>query len=373
MNNVLSFPNPAPPVDATEAATPPPSQAEAFGERCLDAFVARGLSKGYTSLYLSNACHQVRKFLEWSGKDLTTATEGDFESWSRHLRIERKLARATQRTYQNAIRVIFSFVAQRTELQNECHAQFGRRVILVAHEDNCVTHTVEDDSEHKLPPMTEEEINRFFASMDDRIERAEIEAPRTVRALERDKALFYTIYISGIRASECAALTVHDFRPSTDIPEMGKYAYINVTAGKASKGSGARQRQVLLTHIDYIAVIEWYLINFRPQYTPKPHAPHALFYSERGNQISLSSIDERFKLHLKASGIDSHEYTPHSLRRSMVTHEIMRSGTEFARNKAGHGSSSVTQIYGQVPMEHYRLTARNLVRQQIKDIGTKAP
>lgn len=370
MSSVVAFPGNS--AAAAQIPDQPNDDAIAkFTAHCLDRYFTRKTARGFTETYLTRCCRQTLRFLEWADRSIVTATEYDFERWCAHLARELKLRRSTQRAYQNAVRSVFDYIVSRKELQNECQATFGRTVTLVAHGDNCIIHSVEDESAHNRPPMTDDEINTFFANLDARIEHAEIYAPRTVRALERDKALYYAMYIMGIRSCEARALNITDFRPSPDIPELGPYAYVNITNGKGANGSGPRERQVLITHTGFVPVMDWYLERCRPLYADsiKTENKYALFVSEQGNRLSQSTIDARFKEHLEAAGIDTHKYSPHSLRRSMITHEIMRSSTDFARNKAGHTNAATTHIYGQVPLDHHRHQARKLVQNQTSDLG----
>jgi hypothetical protein len=154
--------------------TPESSEINAFTQRCYAQYSDKGASRRFTEAYLTRVCRITQRFLEWTDRTVISATEADFERWSAHLARELKLKPATQRAYQNHVRSFFGFVCKRTQLQNDCQRLFGCRVQLVAHEDNCMVHLTEDDSDHAHPPMTTEEVDRFFFSFDERIEYAEV-------------------------------------------------------------------------------------------------------------------------------------------------------------------------------------------------------
>lgn len=176
-----------------------------------------------------------------------------------------------------------------------------------------------------------------------------------------------------MRASELSALVPDDWRRSPEVPEMGRFGQLHVRYGKGANGSGKRTRLVPTTHAGYPEFLEWYLDEVRPLYKAKARSDEPLFFNERGRRLSVSSIEKSFKRLIILAGLDPTKFSPHSLRRAMCQHELMRAPAEVARAKAGHEDSATTLIYGQVPPEHYRRHHARLIRSQMQDIAARRP
>lgn len=369
--NVLRFPSPS----ATAAPTPAPVDpaVAAFQTRCFDAYRNRCTSRGLTPTYVEKCIGSVLALLRWSGRTLTTVTEADYEAWTTHLAKERGLHSTTQRTYQKGVRQVFKHVVKRQDLQNDAYRLFGQRIELVAHAENSIVHAMEDESAGRRPPLTHDQMEHLFNSIDAAIDRAEIERPRAVRGLQRDYTVIYTGYVYGLRVSELVGLRPDDWRPSPDLPELGRFGLLHVRNGKGSSGSGKRNRLVPTTHATYSSFLQWYLAHVRPLYRADAGPSDPLFFNERGGPLTDASVQKAFKRLMNAAGLDPTLYSPHTLRRSMCQHEMMRAPTELARAKAGHASSATTQIYGQVPAEHLRKSSARLVRKQLREMQEAPP
>ncbi len=344
----------------------------AFQARCFERFKSRHVARGLVEKYSLRCLRTFEYLLLWCQKSLLDVEEADYEAWCQHLAMELRLKQSTQRTYQKGVRQVIKYLHGANDLQNEAMRDFGHRISLFAHSDNSIVHTVEDESAGRLRPMSHEEITRLFKSIDANIEQAVIETPRTVRALCRDKVVIYVMYLYGLRVSEVGALQFEDWRNHPDIPECGDYAYLSVRYGKGAKGSGKRHRLVPTTDVTLVDLMIWYRKQIRPLYKAKPGHENQVFLSEHGVRLSGSSIQARLALHLEAAGFERNQFSPHSLRRAMVTHELMRAGFEFVREKAGHQSARTTQIYGQVPLDHTRHIVRGLICKQLRDLKDRS-
>lgn len=370
MAEILLFKTPAVEHEIPRAAPLDPEIA-AFHGRCFERFKARHVARGLEGKYSHKCLVAMQHLLAWSQKPLFAIEESDYEAWCGHLASERRLRRSTQRTYQKGVRQVIKYLHGSADLQNEALRDFGRRMALFAHPDNSIVHSVEDESAGRLRPMSHEEITILFDSIDRRIEQAVVEAPRTVRSLCRDKVVFYVMYLYGLRVGEVGALEFDDWRPDPGLPECGDYAYLSVRHGKGAKGSGKRHRIVPTTDVMLVDTMLWYRQDVHTLYTAKSGHENRVFLSEQGIGMSGSSIQARFALHLEAAGFERDKFSPHSLRRAMVTHEIMRSSFEFAREKVGHKSARTTQIYGQVPHDHTRQVVRGLIIKQLDDLKNR--
>lgn len=363
MSRIIEFPLPprlaaeSPPADAAAAA---------FEQKCFDAYRSNTGSRGLVDEYTDRCLASVRDLLKWSQKPLAQLTEGDYEAWSTYLARERGILPSTQRTYQKGVRQVFNFLTSRQELQNEAYRLFGSRIELVAHRENSIIHSVEDEAATRRPPLNHDDMTTLLDTIDQLIDVSEVERPRAARGLKRDYAAIYTSYIYGLRISELVALSPESFCACPDLPELGNFGMLRVTHGKGAKGSGKRHRLIPTTHAGYVHFIQWYIDEVRPLYKPDATRREPLFLNERGGSLSDSSLQKSFKALIIAAGLDPDRYSPHSLRRAMVQHEMMRAPAELARAKAGHQSMGTTQIYGQVPPEHHRSITRRLIRKSIE-------
>lgn len=374
MSNVLTFPVTA--LEAPASAPPIDHAVVAFETRCFEAYRNRNTSRGFGDDYADRCLTCVRKLMQHSQKPLGLLTAADYEAWTTHLAKERGLLSTTQRTYQTGVRQVFKHLVARTDLQNEAVKLFGRPIELVAHRENSIVHKLDDEAGSRRPPLSHDQMEQLFEAIDRAIDLAEIERPRAVRALKRDYTMIFTGYVYGLRLSELADLRPDDWRPCPDVPELGKFALLHVRKGKGSKGSGKRSRVVPTSHATYPAFLQWYLTEVRPAYQPGARSNEPLFFSEKAlkhpgdrcQKVSGSTIEKAFKKLVIAAGLDPTIFSPHSLRRSMCQHEMMRAPTEYARAKAGHQSAATTQIYGQVPLEHQRKATSRLIRQQLQNL-----
>jgi site-specific recombinase XerD len=363
MNNVVWMPVAAS-ATLTVAAPVPSPEAVAFETKCFEAVRARLVSRGFVDDYVGRLQKLARRLMGWAGKRLWELTESDFEAWCEDLAKRSGIKRSTQRSYQSGVCQFFKILHAKPEIQNESFRLFGQRIDRVAHKDNCLVHAVDNESEDGRVAMTHEEIDRFFALLDREIAIAVVEHPREVRALQRDKVLFFATYVYGLRISECRGLNIDSWSAVHYLPEMGEYGAVRVI-GKGAKGSGPRPRSIPTDHPGLPELVAWYLKHVRPRYTPKSGHEQALFFSERGARISKQSIESRFKELITRAGLPADKLVPHCLRHTMITHEVMRSSAEFARNKAGQKSIAVTMGYVHIPEEHTQQTVRRLVNAHV--------
>lgn len=370
MSNVVRFPQAA---LATEAAVVAPVQSEAsatFQAMCLNRFLINSKARGHTTDYIKQVLSTVRAFLGKVGP-LETVTEAAYEAWAADCALILNNKRSTQRTKQKHIRKFIEYIHGAQDIQNEATKTFGCRIVLFAHKRNSIIHTTENESERRAPAFTPEELGQFFAQLDADAERAMTESPREVRALLRDKAMFFVFQEFGIRVSEVGGITWGDWDADPRIANCGPYARLHIRHGKGARGSGKRHRVVPTTHPQVREVMEWYQAKVYPLFgiEPTPNAP--VFPSERRKGISRGEVAGRFTRALEAAGLGGRDLTPHSLRRYMVTTAVLRAGHEFARHKAGHKSGTTTQLYTHIPFDQYVTQAKRLVDQVVEQATTR--
>lgn len=160
--------------------------------------------------------------------------------------------------------------------------------------------------------MSRNEIVRFLESIDNL----------------RDRAIFETIYGSGIRLSEAAHLRVQDI----DSEGMRLFVY----QGKCNK-----DRYTLLSQRN-LEVLRNYWKEYRPN-----HPEGYLFYTKNGknHRITDRAIQDAFYKYRKRAGL-SDTFSVHTLRHCFATH-LIESGVDVCRIKQllGHTHIQSTTFY----------------------------
>ena len=337
-------------------ASPPASVLAPDDQRLFDEIVAAWVQRRTGALRhhiksVTRDASIVRDFTAHSALPPWAWTEDAFDAWCQHLAHDRKLQVSSQRHYQGAIRVFLDYLTGNVKFRNDIRRLYGKEPCQICNDENCIPHNVENErsTQHERRALTHSEIDRFFEG----IRKASLEAGRfhgkDFNPLRRDNALFYLIYTGGLRISEALGLNVTSFEPNPNQPALGAFGFIHVW-GKGSRGSGPRFRAVPVTHHDLPAMMDWYIQKVRPEFLryADPNEP-ALFLSERGRRLVISSAEARFQKCLQICGLDGLGLTPHCLRHSSVTHEALRFSTEAVRRKHGHSNAAVTQGYMHIP------------------------
>lgn len=161
----------------------------------------------------------------------------------------------------------------------------------------------------------------------------------------RDNVIIELLFLTGIRIGELVALNVDD----VDLGERR----IAIT------GRGTRERAISLTSdfvvealADYVA-----LRNERPLDTD------ALFVGRSGTRLTIYSIENIFKKHVRIAEIKRH-ITPHALRHTMAA-MLVGSGANLrdVQEILGHASILSTQVYTKLPSGRSRRASADLRRQ----------
>ena len=137
------------------------------------------------------------------------------------------------------------------------------------------------------------------------------------------KAIFMTIYGSGLRVSEAANLKISDID--------SKNMRILIRSGK-----GKRDRYAMLPESTLNALRDYY-----KQYRPKEW----LFWTWNKNKMSMRPIQDAFGTAIEKSGLQKH-MTVHTLRHAFATH-LLESGTNLIAIKQlmGHIRLDTTAWY----------------------------
>ncbi len=332
----------------------PVKDAELFAE-IVEGYSARRLGAlRHKEVSVNGDLAQVHDLFNFTGKPPWMWTEDDFEQWCAVLGLEKKVAIATQRKYQNAIKNFLVYLVENVKFRNDIHRLYGIYPSQICHSENCIPHLIERELTKERQPLKHEQIETLFDAFDEAIQEAGKFGSKDLRPLQRDKALFFTLYAQGIRASEALGLNLGSFQPNPHFPEFGDFGYTSVW-GKGSKGSGPKHRMVPVTHVLLPQLLQWYIDHVRPHFLRNADPNEiALFLSERGKRMGLSTFEARFQHIIHIAGLGGMGFTPHCMRHSSVTHESLRFSTEAVRIKHGHVYSATTQGYNHTPDDFVR-------------------
>ncbi|MEN6357906.1 MAG: site-specific tyrosine recombinase XerD [Armatimonadota bacterium] len=154
----------------------------------------------------------------------------------------------------------------------------------------------------------------------------------------RDKAMFETLYASGLRVSELISLKAEDVNP-----RMGFLKCL---------GKGNKERVVPIGEIagEYIGA---YVDRVRGRLAGINRSEY-LFLSIQGRPMSRVMFWKIIKKYAAKAGITK-SITPHMLRHSFATHLIERGADlRSVQEMLGHASIATTQVYTHVTRDHLR-------------------
>jgi integrase/recombinase XerD len=194
-----------------------------------------------------------------------------------------------------------------------------------------------DPMEHLRAPRSVRPLPRYLTA---RQVDALLEAPDTSTPLGlRDRAVLETLYATGLRVSELAAL---------------KPADVDLRVGVLlCMGKGSKERIVPLGS-EAQRWVSAYLEQVRPRLLRKGRRAAELFLSQRGARLSRMGLWGLVRRHALAVGLQA-TLTPHVLRHSFATHLLER-GADLRALQAmlGHADISTTQIYTHVSRERLK-------------------
>ena len=151
----------------------------------------------------------------------------------------------------------------------------------------------------------------------------------------RDRALFETLFSTGIRVSELVDLNLGD------LDENGEALLV--------RGKGKKERLVPLGSHALLAIRHYLaLAGQDPRFAQKMNADggdSALFVNKHGTRLSSRSVRRKLDKYLRQVGLDP-TISPHTLRHSFATH-LLENGADLrsVQELLGHQSLSTTQIY----------------------------
>jgi integrase/recombinase XerD len=159
----------------------------------------------------------------------------------------------------------------------------------------------------------------------------------------RDRALLETLYATGCRVSEVAALQLNDVKLD--------FGFCQCT------GKGDKQRIVPLGR-KAKAALEEYLSGQRPQLARRQPAAPWVFLNRLGGRLTRVMIWILVKKYVYRAGLPS-VASPHTLRHSFATH-MLAGGADLrlVQEMLGHSNIATTQLYTHVDRGRLRAIHR---------------
>jgi tyrosine recombinase XerC len=139
----------------------------------------------------------------------------------------------------------------------------------------------------------------------------------------RDKAIFETLYSTGIRVSELVGLDIEDVDFISNIVRV--------------MGKGRKERLVPIGD-KALEVIQHYLDQ-------RPQKKNILFLNKNGTRLTARSVSNIINKYVNREAMAQH-VTPHMFRHSFATH-LLNHGADLrsVQELLGHVNLSTTQIY----------------------------
>lgn len=149
----------------------------------------------------------------------------------------------------------------------------------------------------------------------------------------RDNVILELLFSTGIRIGELVALNVGD----VDLDRKQIQITGRATRGRLVTLASDEVREAMRNYLD--------LRGERTLSTP------ALFVGRSGTRLTIYSIENIFKKHVRLAEIKRH-VTPHSLRHTMAA-MLVSSGTDIreVQEILGHASILSTQVYTRLPIQ----------------------
>jgi integrase/recombinase XerD len=305
-----------------------------------------------------------------------------------HLVGERNLARNTQRSYRDTLRLLLPDVAQRagkpidrltvTDLSAEHVRQFlgdleekRKCAIVTRNQRLAAVHALARFIGLHAPELIEwcgqvraVPFKKAPKTLVTYLEKAEMDAllaapNRTTAQGCRDSTLLLFLYNSGARADEAAHVLVGDLQLGLK-PECDPSAVL-------IRGKGNKHRRCPL----WAKTVD----GLRPLVSSRGPREHA-FLNRRGQPLTrfgIHSLVERYarKVATELPSVAKKRVSPHTIRHTTATH-LLRSGVDINTIRAwlGHVSLATTNVYAEVDLE---MKAKALANCEVKEDQAKKP
>lgn len=296
---------------------------------------------------IADRAQVIRRFAAFTNEYPWCWQPAHLDEWVTTLVSERRLAHATVRVYQVALRLFTEYLADaRYGWAAECQARFGTHPVPICHEWNTASHASDYEGRPGRRPFTREELQGLFDYADAQVEAAQTRKRKGALAAYRDATVFKVLYAWGLRRREVVMLDTVDFGRNPAAPQFGRFGLLSVRYGKAVGGQPPRRRSVASVKGWAVEAVADYVANIRPRFGLADHP--ALWVTERGGRLQAADLAARFDVYRAALGLPS-ELGLHCLRHAYVTH-LIEDGADptFVQRQVGHAWASTTAIYAGV-------------------------
>ncbi|HUO04445.1 MAG TPA: tyrosine-type recombinase/integrase [Candidatus Binataceae bacterium] len=152
----------------------------------------------------------------------------------------------------------------------------------------------------------------------------------------RDRAIFETLYSSGLRVSELVGLNWGDIDD-----ELGMVM--------VKQGKGNKDRMAPIGEPALDALSEW---RRTMPIAWEPDGP--VFVNLRGGRLTTRAVEQILERRIQAAGLGT-QITPHGLRHCFATH-MLNNGADLRsiQEMLGHASLATTQRYTHVSVNHLK-------------------
>ena len=305
--------------NAPQANQPDPLAHNAL-VRYLNAHFEHLLARGYSRDTVRARKQSIRRFISWADErgitDPNAVTRPILEQYQRYLYYYRKqdgrpLSLGMQGQYLAPLKTWFAWLVR---------------------EHHIAANPASDLELPKLPKALPKSI-LSVQEVEAILNEAE---PTTIQGL-RDRALLETLYATGLRRTETAAVGLYDID-------------LNKGVLWVKQGKGNRQRVVPLGE-RASAWLEKYINDSRPGLATALNPNDALFLSDYGEPMQPHAIADKVKRYMEFAGINKPGST-HLLRHACATH-LLDGGADirYIQEMLGHANLETTEIYTHVSIE----------------------
>jgi integrase/recombinase XerC len=260
------------------------------------------VEKNYSDHTLLNYRLDLEEFFHFLGHD--RVTEVDYPTLRRYLaelRVRQLRPRSVARKL-SSLRTFFRYLQREGEIKKNPAA-----LVMTPKLDKTLPHFL---SEEEATKLVESPVENKIAD-------------------RRDRAIFETLYSSGIRVSELVGLSVHD------VDLIGNIIKVY--------GKGRKERMVPIGDKAVEAIREYL--------DARKGKSEAVFLNPSGKRLTARSVRNILNKHIKKTAIQQKVH-PHMLRHSFATHLLNRGADlRSVQELLGHVNLSTTQIYTHLTTE----------------------
>lgn len=320
-------------------------------EAMLDGWRSQQLSRNLAFSTIAAGARVVRRFRDDVEDWPWQWSPGQLEGWSADLRVQRRWAHSTLRSYQQSLRSFLAYVIDPVYgWDRECLTRFGTHAVQICGPTSTAVHVTDYEGRPRRRALTRVELQALFDAADDAVAAVRSRGRKGWVPAFRDATLLKVLYGWGLRRREALMLEAADFGSNPQAPEFGDFGVCYVRFGKATRGSAPRRRSVLTVMGWTAEVIGEWVNDIWPH--ARADGQGGLWPSERRPRVSADRLNAAFARAATDAGLPA-GLSPHCLRHSYVTH-LIEDGFDvlFVQQQVGHEHASTTSIYTSVSSDY---------------------